>query len=191
MKTLRTLLAASSCALAALACLPAQASLINHNDGTFTDTGTGYLWRTLAQYDGLDFASAAALLPAGYHAASEAEMATLTAAAPAEPAGFAADAAAMGASPGAGIWGFYGDGSAYAWKFDYDTTWNSNAANAAGWLNWGYDLATPFDPSPAFPGVSLFAVNTTPAQAAVPEPATLALFGLGLACVARRRKRGA
>jgi hypothetical protein len=180
-------LAASACALAALACPLAQASLINHGDGSFTDTDTGYLWRTLAQYDGLDYASALALLPTGYHAASEAELATLTAAAPADPAGYAADATAMGASPYGRIWGFYGDGTRYVWKFDDDTAWNSNAANASGWDNWNY--AVP--PGTAFAGLSLFAVNTAPAASPaageVPEPATLALFGLGLAFIARKR----
>jgi hypothetical protein len=172
--------------LMALAAPLAHASLVNHDDGSFTDTDTGYLWRALAQYDGLDYASAVALLPAGYHAASEAELATLTAAAPADPASFALDAAAMGASPYGTIWGFYGDGTRYLWKTEYDTTWSSNATNGQGWDNWAYTIPA----GTAFDGLSLFAVNTMPAQAegTVPEPGTAALFGVGLCLLLRGRR---
>jgi hypothetical protein len=187
MTTLSKLIAAHLCAFAVLACPLASASLINHNDGSFTDTDSGYQWRTLAQYDGLDYATALAALPAGYHVASETELATLTSHAPADPVTFAAEAAAMGATPGAGlIWGFYGDGSRYAWKADYDTLWNSTAANGQGWFAWNYDVPV----GEAAPGLSVFAVNTT-VQANVPEPGTLALVGLGLAGLARRRRAGA
>ena len=174
MKNLRAILALHACAAAMLCSAPASAALLSHGDGSFTDTGTGYLWRSLAQYDGLDYASALALLPSGYHVASDVELATLTAAAPADPARFAADAAAMGAvvdaATGFGmIWGYYGDGTHYAWKADYDTSWNTNAAsNAYGWMNWDYAVG----PDESSTGLSIFAVDTAPATApgAVPEP---------------------
>src|SRR5881398_2963892 len=106
LKRSSTLLAACACAIAALACPLANASLINNNDGTFTDTSSHYVWRTLDQYDNKTYAQAVALLPTGFHAASEAELATLTLAAPADSTRFALDAAAMGLSPDYSIlWG--------------------------------------------------------------------------------------
>lgn len=188
MKSFNTILAAHAFVLAALACPLANASLINNGNGSFTDTSTGYRWQTLAQYDGKNYAAVLGALPTGYHVASEAELATLTASALANPASFASDTFAMGASPGANmIWGFYGDGSLYAWKFDFDTMWNTNAAplpggytTANGWLAWDYPIGTGY----SSPGLSVFAVNTTP----VSEPATLATFGIGLAGLAMRRR---
>lgn len=180
MKAFRTLIAAT-----ALACPLAQASLIHQSDGSFTDTETGYVWRTLDQYAGLDYDSAVALLPTGYHVATEAELATLAAAVPAVPGAFDADAAGVGAAGAGIIWGFYGDGSRYAWRDAFDTTWNSNAANGQGWTDWNYGL----DTTTAFSALSLFAVDTDPVRAAVPEPSTLALLGLGVAMFVGCRRR--
>jgi hypothetical protein len=186
MKTLKQVAGASLCAIAVLFSPLARATLINHNDGTFTDTASGYLWRTLDQYDGLTFAQAVAALPTGFRAATADEVAGLTAHAPANSATFAADAAAMGLSNAYDIiWGFYGDSSHYVWReYWNDDSWSSDASNKYGWYDFGYALPAGY----SSPGLSLFAVDTTPPSSNVPEPATLAIVGLGLAGISLRRR---
>lgn len=180
--------------LASSASMAAHASLINNQDGSFTDTNTGYLWRTLAQYDGMDFASATAMLPFGYNPATEAQLATLTADVTASSIDFPTLLSTLGTAPGSDIlWGFYNDGTRYAWLADGDQLWNSNAANNYGWTNWGYEVT----PDVAFTGLSLFAVETAPpastyasVPASVPEPGTLALVSAApLLLLARRRRK--
>jgi hypothetical protein len=140
----------------------------------------------------MDFLSAVKALPTGYHVASEAELARLSKDVGADPDTFYNDAAVIGAKfdpDNAMIWGFYGDGSRYLWKTDWEDFWTSNTSSAAstGWANntSGLVAAGYHDPY-----LSIFAVDTAASQAAVPEPATLALVGLGLAGLARRRRSG-
>jgi hypothetical protein len=194
MNKLTKIVAAQLCALAVLACPLAKATLVAQDAGSFRDTDSHYVWRTLGQYDNMSYTEAVNALPTGFHVATEAELATLTAAAPAGPlAGFMQDAAVMGASidpDNPMIWGFYGDGTRYAWLTGWGDgfdTWTSSTANASGWDN--ADIGK-VQPNTRAPYLSLFAVDTAAAQTSVPEPATLALVGLGLAGIARRRRAG-
>lgn len=173
----------------AMLAAPAGATLINNNDNTFTDTATGFVWLTLSQNNNRNYFDAVAALPTGFHAASAAELASLTAAAPATPATFASDYAAMGAQSGRSlIWGFFGAGDQWAWKFQSDTTWNTNNSGDFGWRNYQY----PVDPSAASSDLGLFAVKTDIQPSNVPEPGTLGIVGLGLAglMLSRQRRRG-
>jgi hypothetical protein len=194
MNKLNKMVAAQLCALAVLACPLAKAALVAQDAYTFRDTDSRYVWRTLGQYDNMSYTDAVNALPTGFHVATEAELASLTLAAP--PGSFddfLANAAVMGAKfdpDNPMIWGFYGDSTRYAWLTgwgDGTDAWTSNLANASGWDNANTGKV---QPNTRAPYLSLFAVDTAAAQASVPEPATLALVGLGLAGIARRRKAG-
>jgi hypothetical protein len=171
--------------LCVFAAASASAGLINNTDGTFTDTTTGYLWKTLGQFNGKTYGQAVAGLAGDFHAASFAELATLTNDAPATPSAFAADSAAMGAvSSRSLIWGFFGDGTHWAWKFSADTHWNTNDSTYNGWTSYNYAVT----PNQAYSDLGLFAVSTS-GISSVPESSSLVLLLIGLMMIVVTRRR--
>lgn len=157
----------------------ANAALINNNDGTFTDTVTGYAWQNVSTFFNVNISDMAGKLLSGFHFASLEELTTLQVAAPAIAANFASDAQAMGVPQVTTlgrslIWGVYGDLTTYSWKWSWE--------NSQSW-NFYSNSETSYE------DMGAFAVNTAPA--AVPEPATIAIFGLGLLGFAASRRKAA
>jgi hypothetical protein len=154
----------------------ANASLVQGGNGTFTDTTTGYEWQNISTFWGAHTASMGTLLLSGYQFANLAQVQQLQADAPAFAANFFADATAMGVPQPTPlnrdlIWGVYGDLTNYTWKWGSDDSgeWNFYSTNVSSYADMG-----------------AFAVNTN--SQTVPEPTSLALFGLGLAGLAISRR---
>lgn len=150
----------------------ASAALITDGPGYFQDTTTGYRWMDINQFYNKTYPQMLALLPSGFAPADAAQMQTLMDDAPAGASTYLSDAAVMGVpSPTPFnrdiIWGFYGDGTHWAYKFRTDTSWTTAVAF-----------------TPSFQDLGLFAVSVP-----VPEPTTL-VGALGfLGCLLVRRTR--
>lgn len=160
---------------------------------TFRDTATGRIWLDMNNFfdvtssvsvTGLQMISTAQ--GAGFTFANEADVSELLGSLPLDAGQWAGYAAVMGYGvPRQLIWGMYDDGNGndlYGWAFAYsgDSTWG-----------YGNDIADPtIIVNPGIPNAQDLGLFAYREDIEVPEPASIALAGLGLAglLAARRRK---
>ena len=167
----------------------AQAAVIDHADvsglKTFQDTNTSRIWLDMNNFFNQSTADMVTVAnAAGFSFALRVDVEGLLLSLPLTGGEWPSYKAIMGDAPNRElIWGSYDDGGlpstiGWAFAFDTDTAWNFlDAAFATnGVPNGGGQFAD----------MNIWAYQTGPA---VPEPASMALLGLGLAGLGATRRR--